>query len=173
MKKNLLSVIILALLVVNIVLSVVTMLSVIQTGSKTAALVGNIATVLNLELTPAGGSEEEASAVDLADTEVYSIDGAMTIPLAAGADGKDHYIMFNIAFSVNTKHEDYKTYGGEALTAKEGLIKDAVSSVVSAKTMEECKADTEGLKAQILKAVQDMYGSDFIYKVAMSEVKYQ
>ena len=48
MKKNLLSVLILALLVVNIVLTTIMMLSITKTNSKTAELVTNIATVMNL-----------------------------------------------------------------------------------------------------------------------------
>ena len=49
MKKNLLSIIILSLLVVNIILTVVMMLSVIKTNSATAELVTDIAGVLELE----------------------------------------------------------------------------------------------------------------------------
>ncbi len=169
MKKNLMTVLILALLIVNIILTAVTMFSVVTTNGKTARLVNNIATVLNLELTPVSGETEEEVALE--DTAVYNIDGAMTIPLTS-TDGKDHYIMFNISFSLNKKAPDYKTYG-ESMAEKESLIKDAISSVVSRHTVEECKADFEGLKKEILTAVQDLFGSDFIYKAAISEVKYQ
>ena len=48
MKKNLMSVLILALLIVNIVLTVITMVSVTSTNKKTASVVNSIATVLNL-----------------------------------------------------------------------------------------------------------------------------
>ena len=50
MKKNLLSVLILALMIVNVAISVITMISITGTNKKTAALVDTIATVLNLEL---------------------------------------------------------------------------------------------------------------------------
>ena len=46
MKKNLISIIILALLVVNIVLTAIMMFSVTGAANKTAALVDNIATAL-------------------------------------------------------------------------------------------------------------------------------
>ena len=46
MKKNLISVIILALLIVNIVLTAIMMFSVTGASKKTAALVDNIATAL-------------------------------------------------------------------------------------------------------------------------------
>lgn len=81
MKKNLISVIILALLIVNIVLTAIMMFSVTGASKKTAALVDNIATALNLELssgTEGAGAEE---AVSMADTETYSFAEPMTIPL--------------------------------------------------------------------------------------------
>ena len=68
MKKNLLSVLILVLLIVNIALTSVMMISVTGTNKKTAELVTNIATVMNLELSVPG---QEESAVSLADTDTY------------------------------------------------------------------------------------------------------
>ena len=51
MKKNLMTVLILALLVVNIVLTSVMLVSIVGTNKKTAQLVDNITTAMNLELT--------------------------------------------------------------------------------------------------------------------------
>lgn len=169
MKKNMLTVLILALLIVNIVLTSVMMFSVLGTNKKNAELVSNIATVLNLELT-GPGEEKKAAEIPLSQAIVHDIDGAMTIPLRSD-DGKDHYIVFNISFQLDTKHKDYKTYG-ETISDKDSLIKDQISDVVSVYTANECKEDFEGLKAKILNAVQDLFKSDFIYKVAISEVKY-
>ena len=50
MKKNLISVVILALLVVNIVFSAITLFSVAGTNKKTAALVTDIASAIKLDL---------------------------------------------------------------------------------------------------------------------------
>ncbi|MBQ8118348.1 MAG: flagellar basal body-associated FliL family protein [Lachnospiraceae bacterium] len=183
MKKNILSLIILVLLIVNIALTAIMMFNVTSTNKKVADLVGNIATVMNLELTPPGGAGEEVQEVSLADTEVYSIAGAMTLALApetvmdanGKATTKQSYLICNVSFSVNTKHEDYKTYGSaEALAGRDALIKDAVSSVVSKHTLAELQADPglDKLKAEILQAVQNIYQSDFIYKVSISDVKY-
>ena len=55
MKKNLLSILILVLLVVNIALTAVMMISVTGTNKKTADLITSIATVMNLELYEPGG----------------------------------------------------------------------------------------------------------------------
>ena len=66
MKKNLLSILILVLLLVNIALTSVMMISVIGTNKKNAELVTSIAAVMNLELIgPSGIANVE---VPLADT---------------------------------------------------------------------------------------------------------
>ncbi len=49
LKKNLLSIIILALLVVNLVMTAIMMFSVINVSNKNAKLVGDIAAVLSIE----------------------------------------------------------------------------------------------------------------------------
>ncbi|MDE6014431.1 MAG: flagellar basal body-associated FliL family protein [Acetatifactor sp.] len=177
MKKNILSIIILALLIVNIVLTSVMMFNVTSTNKKVADLVGNIATVMNLELTVPG--QEVKEEISLKDTAFYAIANPMTMPLAAEtvADGqsKQGYLVCNVSFSLNTKHKDYKTYGSdEAMAEQEGLLKDAINTIVSKHTASELQADPglEGLKAEILAAVQELFQSDFIYKVSISEVKY-
>ena len=180
MKKNLLSVLILVLLLVNIALTTVMMISVTGTNKKTADLVTSIATVLNLELYKPG--EESASEVSLADTETYVMT-EMMIPLSASTiineDGstsvssKQSYIMFTPSLLQNTGHEDYKTLGGaEKMAAADSLVKDIINSVVGSHTLEECQNDFEGIRAEILKEIQKFCGSDRIYKVAISAVKY-
>ena len=81
--------------------------------------------------------------------------------------------MFDVSLSINKKSKDYKTYGSsETLSGYENLIKDAITATVSAPTEDECREDMEGLKEEILKSVQDLFQSDFIYKVAISGVKF-
>ena len=50
MKKNLLSVLILVLMIVNIALSAVMMINVLSTNQKTAALMDSIGAAMNLEM---------------------------------------------------------------------------------------------------------------------------
>lgn len=168
MKKNLLTVLILALLIVNIVLTSIMMFSVTSTNKKTAELVTNIATALNLELTVPG--EEEKEVISLADTDVLNLDGALTVPLKVDTDGAQKYMIFNVTLSMNTKNQDYKTYS-ESISDYEQLIKSTISDVVSSHTETEYHNDPDGIKEEMLKAVQDLFQSDFIYNVAISDVK--
>ena len=109
MKRNLLSVLVLALLVVNIVLTAVLMFSVVGTNNKVAALVTDIGTILQLDMGTANGEGNEE--LNMADIEMYNIADSMTIHLKTAEDGKDHYCIVSVALSVNTKNADYKQYG--------------------------------------------------------------
>lgn len=169
MKKNLLTVLILALLIVNIALTGVMMFSVMGTNRKTAELVGNIATVLNLELSN-GETEEEKAEVPIENSIPYNIEGEMTIPLKS--DGaKASYIMFDIAFYMDKKNKGYKKHG-ETIDEKKTLIQDTITTVVGNHTEAECRDNFDAIKDEILTAVQKLFDSDFIFKVAISNVKY-
>ena len=171
MKKNLLSILILALLVVNLVLTAIMMVSVTNTNKKTAELVTSIASVLNLELTTPG--QEEEVYVPMSDIVVHDITGSLTIPLHS-TDGGSHYIIFNASISLNTKGEGYKAYG-ETFASYESLIKDAITSAVSKYTVDECNNNLEIVRAEMLKQVKALFGdeSGFVYKIAMSDIKTQ
>lgn len=166
MKKNLLSIIILALLVVNIVLSAIMMISVTSASKKTAALVADISTIIGLEI---DGVEKTNAAgnVSMADTEVYNITDELTIPLKNDEDGKSHFAIGKFSLSMNTKNEDYATYS-ETMESKEGLITDIVYSVFGSHTIDEAKNEPDTLKAEILQKIQELFGSDFIYGVSFN-----
>lgn len=179
MKRNLLSVLILVLLIVNIALTSIMMISVTGTNKKTAELVSTIATVMNLELKGPGQTGNET--VSLADTVTYDLP-EMMIPLAASRvvneDGsvttstKQTYIIFTLSLSQNMKHEDYETLGGDNLAPRASLITDAVTRVVGSHTLEECQNDLDSIRAEILQELQSLFGSTFIYKIGLSGIKY-
>ena len=83
MKKNLLSVIILALLVVNIALTAVMMFSTISANKKTVALVDQIASILNMEV-KADLATDTSKEVSILDTDTYNIGDEMVITLKKG-----------------------------------------------------------------------------------------
>ncbi len=170
MKKNLLSIIILALLIVNIVLTSIMMVSMMGTNKKTADLVSDIAAVLSLELGVGEEGEEEVE-IPMSQQEIWNLEGSMTIPLQS--DDKDHYVQFTVAFSLDTKGEGYKQYGGENVVNYESIVKDAITKTVSKHTIEECRNDFETIREEILVAVKALFDKEFIYKVAINEIKFQ
>ena len=147
MKKNLISIVILALLVVNIVLSSITLLSVSGTNRKTAALV-----------------------TDDFDSFREGVD--LTVPLKKGEnDEKEHYAMLSVTLSMNSKDKDYKTYGD--LSARESLIKGEINDAVSQHTADEACENSHAIEEEILQRVQAMFDSQFIYDVTFSSILIQ
>lgn len=166
MKKNLMSILILALLVVNIVLTSIMMFSVVGANKSTTELVKKIATAINLELNP-GGSETE---VPISDMVPYNIADAMTIMLKS-TDENQHYMQLSVTLQMNKKNKDYKKYV-ETLSTNEQVIKGCINEVISSHTLEEVQNDMDSLRSEILTRIQREYNnSEFIYKVVFSDVK--
>ena len=145
--------------------------SVSGTMKKTSALIDSIAVALQLELKE-DIEEEQAMNVPMEDIKVYQIAEEMMIPLATGADGKDHFCQVSVSLSMNSKADGFKDYG-ETIADKEDLIKGEIVSVISSYSIEEAKADTDAIRTAILERIQKMYDSEFIFNVVFREIYFQ
>ena len=173
MKKNLISIIILALLIVNVVLTAIMMFSVTSTSKKTAALVDNISTALNLELAAKGtDSEEAAEEIPMSDIQTYDISESMTIPLKTDEDGEPHFCMVSVTLSMNTKDKGFKTYGAD-LSGHESLIKSEIIDVFGQYTLSEARDQQDEIRQEILQRVQKMFDSEFIFNISFSNILFQ
>lgn len=172
MKKNLLSILILALVLVNLVLNIVMIFSVFPAAKKTNNMITQICSILDIELAQ---DEKENKKVSMDDLEVYELSEGetMTMSLKGGEDGKAHYLVTAVSISMNKKSSGYKKYGGDKISEKESIIKGEISNVISSYTMEECQVDTASVRSQIVKNLQEMFESDFIVDVTFSEPIYQ
>ena len=172
MKRNMLSVIILALLIVNVALSAIMMFSVVGTLKKTANLIDGITTALSLEIAdPSVEGMEQEEAVEIDSIEVYQIPDQMTISLAKGADGEQHYCLVSVSLSINTKDPDYEKYGS-TIADKEDLIKSEIFSVIQSHSIEEAESNPDMLKEEILERIQNLYYSKFIYNVVFRDIMF-
>ena len=178
MKKNLISVAILVLLIVNIVLTSIMMFSVLNTNKKTAAFVTEVASAIRLELGTGEGEAEEQEAVSIDDMDTYTI-ADMTIQLkpsvteeSDGTGTKVHYVSTSIVLSMNKNDKDYKTYSAD-LANKVDLIKGEITEAFSQYTMEEASENPQAVKDDILNRIQTLYNSKFIFDVTLSNPLYQ
>lgn len=178
MKKNLLSILILALLIVNLAMTGFMMMSVMTTNSQTAKVIADIAAALELEANggETGGFTGSATAPGIGNLATFGFTGddKLTITLKPGADNKSHFMVVEVVFSMNTASGDYATYGtSESLDSMRELIKSKINDVLSSYTLEELQADTTLPREQILEQVQELYGSNFIYEVTFSSMLFQ
>lgn len=161
MKKNILTIVIMALCLINLVMNALLIFTILPTTKKTDALITQVASVIQLELT---GYEEGAYKVE--DLENHKIEESLTKNLKIGADGQSHFAVLDyVTVSVNKKSEDYKTLNA-ILTDQDSKIMDIVGSTLSEYTYEEAIADQTKIKQDVLKQIRTFFGSaDFIVDV--------
>ena len=175
MKKNLLTILILAFQIVQVAMLGLLLFSVMSTNSKTAKIVSDIADAVELDKSGGtGGGSAPGAAVALADQEIYVIAGEdkLMVPLRISTDGNQHYLQAEVQLLINKTHEDYEKYGTAAqLDAFKSRIKTVATDTLQNYTIEQ--AQDVALRAEmasaVLRALQTLYeGSGFIYKVEFS-----
>ncbi|MBA4686930.1 MAG: flagellar basal body-associated FliL family protein [Candidatus Galacturonibacter soehngenii] len=171
MKKNIFSILILAFVIVNLVLTTIMMFSIVPMAKKTNALITQICSVLDLEL-EANKSADGEENISIDQIATYDIADKFTVNLKKDGDGKDHFAVFSVTLSMDTKKEGYKTYG-EKISEKESLIKSEINDVVSSFTLEEAQSDREALQEALKQRMIKMFDSDFIIKVAFRDIVFQ
>ncbi len=171
MKKNIFSIVILALVVVNLVLTAVMMFSVVPASKKTNALVTQISTVLDLEL-EANLEEEDDGSIPIDQIATYDIADKITVNLKKDVDGEDHFAVFSVTLSMDKENDGYDSYG-ETLSEKESLIKSEIIDVVSSFTLEEAQSNRAGLQEALRQRLVEMFDSDFIVEVGFRDIVFQ
>ncbi len=148
MKKNMLSIVMIALLVVNIVLNVVLLFAVVPNASKTNNLIKKVASAVDLQIEEESDGSEDYSIADLKSYTFTS--DSLTITLKKNDDGKDHYaVITGISLSLNSKADDYDTIS-QYITNNEIKIKDKITSVFSKYTKDEAQSKVDSIKKEIL-----------------------
>ncbi len=173
MKKNLISVIILALVFANFVLTALLIFTVLPETKKANKMIDAVCAAIDLDVNSGAGSSTLSVPID--QTEEFKVNGGetMTMNLAQGADGKSHYAVLSVTLLMNTKSDSYKKYGADSaagLTAKESIIENDINQVIRSYTIDDFNKDVSAVQDQILKDLQNMFGSDFIVGVNFSSV---
>ncbi|WP_026660380.1 flagellar basal body-associated FliL family protein [Butyrivibrio sp. AC2005] len=177
MKKNLLAIIILALLLVNTGMTGFMMLTVMTTNNQAVALIGDVAAALQIEANGGengqGFSGSATGEVDIANVASYSIPD-MTITLKEDGSGKAHYMLTTIVLSMDKSNEAYTTYWTEeGIATYQDMIKSKITTVIGAYTLDEIRAHEDEAKATLLEQIQELFKSGFIYDVSFSGTVYQ
>ena len=172
MKKNLMSVLILALVFANFVLTAILMFTVLPQTQKANKLIEAVCSAAILELN--SGAATGTSNVPIKQIEVFELipeTDALMFNFASSGDGKSHYGVLAISLSLNKESEGYKEYGPTTLTANKTMMKDTVNQIVRSYTIEEFNNNQDEVKEAILEEFQNTYGKDFIVGINFSKVQ--
>ncbi len=172
MKKNLITVVILALVVVNLVLTAVLTITIVPETQKANELITKVCSAIDLDLQ--AGDTAGSLSIDVADMVDYAVgDEALTINLADSGDGTSHYAILSVTLSLDSTNDDYATYNSGDLSAYSSVIKNDIISVVSAHTIDEMRNNEEAVKEEILEDMQALFKSSFIVRVNFASATYQ
>ena len=171
MKKNLMSVVILALVLVNLILTAILTITVLPETKKANELITQVCSAINLEL-ESGSVKSDASSVPIDKLATYDISDSMTINLKDSGDGKEHYAVITVSLFMNKDSKGYKSFG-ESMDEKKNLVMSEITSVVSGFTYDEFKSDQQGVQDAIVADLQKLFDSDFIVSVGFPTVTCQ
>jgi flagellar FliL protein len=170
MKKNLITVITLALVLVNLVLTVILTITVVPEAKQANELITKVCSAIDLDLQ--AGSATSTAAIPIDQIDVYNIADNLTINLKKGEDGKQHYAIVTIAISMDKENKDYDDLYPQ-VSSKEELIKAEVNTVLSSYTLEDLQDNQAGAQEELLAGLQQMFGSSFIVGVGFSTIQFQ
>lgn len=170
MKKNLITVITLALVVMNLVLTVILTITILPETKKANELITKVCSAIDLDLE--SGSATSNADIPVDQIDVYDIEDQQTINLKSSGDGKDHFAVITVSISMDKKNKDYKDLQPEVENKVE-LIKGEINNIVSQYTIDEIKNNQSAVQNEILKDLQKMFGSDFIVAVGFPTAQYQ
>lgn len=170
MKKNLITVITLALVVMNLVLTVILTITILPETKKANELITKVCSAIDLDLE--SGSATSSANIPIDQIDVYDIEDQQTINLKSSDDGKEHFAVITVSISMDKKNKDYKDLQPEVENKVE-LIKGEINNIVSQYTIDEIKNNQSAVQNEILKDLQKMFGSDFIVAVGFPTAQYQ
>ncbi len=161
MKKNLMTVIILALVFANFVLTAIMMFAVVPSSQKANELITKVCKAIDLELNSGAATGLSNIPIDQVATYNVSNGETMTINLAGG----DHYALVAVSLSVNKESDRYKDKTTEILTEQESIVKNTINQIIRQYTKDELLENSQAIQDEICKNLQKTYGADYVVGV--------
>ena len=168
MKTTLMSVIILAICIVNLVLNALMVFVLVPATKKTDNLITEIAAVLHLELEK--NDDGTTAGPDLKNVQNYNLTDNTTVNLKNDGTGTNHYAVIGISISMDGSSKDYEELNTK-LGETESWVFDVTRSVVQEYTYAEINdaAIQDLIKQKITEGLQEKYQTDCIYDVTFSQ----
>ncbi len=166
MKKNILTIIILAATLVNLTLTAVMLFVYLPNAQKMNTLITKVCQVIDLEL-ESPLPQEKVEEVAVADLEPHIIASDMAVALAKGADGKSTYASVTVSLLLNTKAEDYATVS-TLITTQDARLKEVVQDEIGKLNKDIFNESKDAVKKSILTILQDEFDTECIYRIDFS-----
>ncbi|MBQ5431000.1 MAG: flagellar basal body-associated FliL family protein [Lachnospiraceae bacterium] len=171
MKKSLLTLITLALVLVNLVLTAILAISILPEVKQANNLVSKVAEAIDLD---AQSASKGGANISIEDLETQSITDPLTINLKPSGDGKEHYANIKISLSLNKKSENYTSYKAKLEDGSiTPLVTGAITKVVSQYTIDQLRSGQNEIQDACTESLKSIFGEGFVVGVVFASIQYQ
>ena len=162
MKKNILTIIVMAVSIVNLVLGIVLVFSIVPASNKTAALVDKVASVIDLNIDDPNSEEQDYTIDDLvAYTKTY-----INLKKDAGDDSNHYAQLAGFTISFNSKADDYKKVS-ESIQTNDIYVDDIVKETLGSYTA--TTLDLVKVRSEIVKKIQEKYNTKAVVEISLKD----
>jgi len=165
MKKSMLNVITLALVLINLVLTVLLTFSLVSTNKKTNDLITKIASIIDLDV--GGGvssdTKNNANIDDIAYIDITNNDSTdITISYIEG--GKTHYAVLTVSLGLNSKAKDYDSVT-KSINNGMKVVVNKITNEANKYTYSTISASKSTMESNLLDELQDLFQTECIQSV--------
>ena len=168
MKKSLLNVITLALVIINLILTVLLTFSLVSTSKKTDSFISKVAGIIDLDVAGVTNTDTNSGAVGISDQETVAVtlndSSKITISIMDDS-GKVHQAQVSVSITLNKKSKDYESLRATVVENGMSIIVSEINKVISSYSYNVVLSSKENMKSQILTSLQDKFQTDMIYGV--------
>lgn len=165
MKKNLITVIILALCLINLVFNILLVFVFMPSAAKTNKLITDISAVLDLEIN--SKHEGEPGTVAVSDLAPFMLEQGTPVNLAGNGDSDVHAVQYGLTINLDSTAKDYKEVN-ENLTTSTAIIYDKVGDIIGQYTYDQViKVETKKqIRDEILISLRQTFDTECIYSIS-------
>lgn len=171
MKKNILTIVVLAATLINLTLTAVCLFVVVPTATKANNLITKVASILELEVEGVPLQVTDGH-VALEDQLHIPIPDEMTIPLAkVEGETKNHAIKVKVIITLNKKAEDFETVQKQ-LEENIEVVKARIQDIITTYTSNNIGESKKIIAEQIRDDLRQYFDSEAIFEISFNGYVY-
>ena len=159
MKKNLITVVILAISIINLVFNILLVFVFMPSTSKTNKLITDIAEGLDIE---------DDSTFDVSNLAHYQLEQGNPINLKNDGSGDLHVVQYGLTINMDKTASDYSKVSAN-IEASTAMIYDMARNIIGSYTYTEVidgETTTNKIKEELLKQLKETFNTECIYSVS-------
>lgn len=164
MKKNLITVVILAISIINLVFNILLVFVFMPSATKTNKLITDISKILDIEIE---SQKSEDSAFDVSNLAPYQLEQGNPINLKSDGSGSIHIVQYGLTINMDSTASDYSKVSGN-VEGSTAIIYDLTRDIIGRYTYAEV-IDVEiqkQIKNELLASLRETFNTDCIYSVS-------